>query len=96
LKVYLENPILREQRATIAEWLANTINDKWKRDDFEAYKPNEDKDDFWTVDRNNNFKLKFFNDNVNAIEIIHRYSYSDAVRGLSYWLAYSWDGEVIE
>ena len=96
MKVRFKDKISKEQRALIAEWLAQTINDKWKKDDFKAYKPNEDKDDFWTVDRNNNIKLKFFNDELNDLEIIHRYSYTDAVIGLSHWLAYSWYGEVVE
>ena len=96
LKVHFKDKISKEQRVLIAEWLANVVNDQWKKDDFQAYKPNEDKDDFWTVDRNNNIKVQFFNDELNDLKIIHRYNSPDAIIGLSRWLAYCWYGEVVE
>ena len=94
MKVYLEKPISSEHREVLATWLANTINESRKY--FEASKPNPQKDDFWNVDKGNDIKVKFFDDEPNMIEVIHRYQDTNAITGLSYWLAYGWNGEVIQ
>lgn len=61
---------------------------------FKPYKPNEQDSTFWTVDRANNWKIKFSSEHPTQMEIVHRYNNLTAIRALATWVAYQIDGTV--
>jgi len=77
-----------DTRRMLAEFLSNTIEG---RDHPEVpYKPNDNDDYYWTLDSNNNWKVKFYHEDPYSFEIIHRYQggankYEEALAG---WLEY--------
>jgi len=58
------------------------------------YKPDDDSY-FWTVDMGNDWRVKFFPDNQDTMEIIHRYKNMGAVSALSRWIAYRTGGKIV-
>ena len=61
---------------------------------FEPYKPTAHDDSFWTIDKDNNWKLQFFEDSLNKVAVIHRYGNREAVTLMTNWFAYQTGGEV--
>lgn len=78
-----------EQRQHFAELAAQMFIG---RDGFQPYRPTETDWDFWTIDRANDWKLKFINDHL--VEVRHRYGDANALPALAGWFAYSTGGEV--
>lgn len=91
-KIRLQHEIDNKERIRIANFISCVACGR----DVEGipYKPNEHDDSFWTVDDGNDWKVKFFNDDLNLIEIIHRYRNKEAINNLTYWLSYRIGGIV--
>ena len=97
----------REFIATLASAIVEANGDKlaYKNEEI-PYKPNEWDNSFWTIDAGNDWKIKFFEDNDNVFEIIHRYQINDknntqysavneAVKSLAGFLAYRLSGKLV-
>lgn len=90
MKLKTKNKI--QDRELFAKKLSYFIN--WSG--FEPYKPNINDDSFWTIDANNDWKVKFNGDA--EFELIYRYEIRcDANDGrekpshlLSKWIAWKW------
>lgn len=82
-------------RKDMAEFVSNCMGDD-NRHGFEPYMPNEGDDTFWTVDMGNDWKVKFFDDNLRVMEIYHRYHVKEAIEALATWVAYKTGGEVLK
>lgn len=69
-----------ERRADMAKRLAAIYNPTKFDAGFEPYKPNEDDDSYWTIDINNNMKVRFFDapGRQNEFELNHRYARGQA------------------
>ena len=74
-------------RENMAKFVANCMGDR-----FDPYMPNEDDDTFWTVDRGNDWKVQFSDEDDCIMEIWHRYENKDAVESLAKWLTYLMGG----
>jgi hypothetical protein len=80
-------------RGEMAAFVSGCMGDCYR--DFEPYKPMAHDDTFWTVDRGNDWKVKFFPDRPNEMEIMHRYRDADGVRKLCEWVAHRSGGKVV-
>lgn len=60
-------------RKDLVDFLSHTIEGHDHHGSFEPYMPNERDDFYWTLDSNNNWKVKFFPDQPKYFEIIYRY-----------------------
>jgi hypothetical protein len=79
------------RRINFAEFLSYTIQGA----EFKIYKPNEDDSYYWTLDSGNNWKVKFFPDELDCVEIIYRYG-RHAEEKLIGWLGFKMDLEIIK
>ena len=77
-----------DARKRLVDFLSTTIIG-CKLSDFAPYKPNEDDDMYWTLDRNNDWKVKFFPDESTHFGIIYRYQCkgNQFEEALAAWLA---------
>lgn len=97
----------REMIATMAHAMIDARGDKVSfNTNGIPYKPNEWDDSFWTVDAGNDWKIKFFDNDEHAFEVIHRYqihdknnteysSVNEGVKSLAGLLAYRLSGKVV-
>jgi hypothetical protein len=94
--VRLKRPIGNVYREQLAIWVAEIcLHESVDRTDYKIpYMPNFGDTTFWTVDRGNDIKLKFFDEDRTRIEIIHRYDIKKVKIGLANLIAYYWDGDV--
>jgi hypothetical protein len=84
-----------KDRESFAKELSFFIN-RWG---FDPYKPNENDDSFWTIDSNNDWKVKFHSDT--EFELVYRYETRYDINNLdekpshllSKWIAWKWSLE---
>lgn len=84
-----------DNRGKFAEQLSYFIHYRG----FVPYKPNKNDDSFWTIDGNNNWKVKFYSDEI--FELIYRYDggyFCDEKPSflLSKWVAFLYDCEIVK
>lgn len=97
MKLKYSSNIEKSDRILIAQLISNLL--RWPDNQTDVpYMPNPDDTTFWTVDYGNYWKLKFFDDEPNIIEIYHRYRNSnlDKVAKLSEWLEARFGFEIID
>ena len=91
--INLKTEIEPHQRWSLAKHMALAVEGQDCKET--PYPISGDRTDYWTVDRGNDWKIKFFDDDLKKIEIIHRYWDGQAVEALTAWLAYRFLGEVL-
>ena len=79
-------------RKDMAEFVARCMGTRQYKD--LPYKPNKHDNTFWTLDIGNDWKVKFFPDEPNTMEIIHRYGNKEAIKALASWVAYRTGGKL--
>lgn len=57
------------------------------------YNPNEADTHFWTLDSGNDWKLRFFNDQPDTIEVSYRYG-GEKEQAFAYWLQFRLRAEI--
>ena len=80
-------------RKAVVSFAAETINRRSLADI--PYMPNEGDSTFWTIDMGNNWKIKFFDDEPDVFEVIHRYQNKQAIAALAGWLAFRLGGKIL-
>jgi len=102
--VTLDHNIEAAEREAIAKHFALIYNGDLDRNKECPYMPNKGDDKYWTIDLNNDWKVKFFNEyqnyspyGPNQFEVVYRYSREEAVPAITAWalqLAQEFNGSV--
>jgi hypothetical protein len=95
ISVIMRNPVKEgDERKQIAVFVSNTVDAGMNRG-FVPYMPNE-RNDFWTVDTGNDWKLQFDEKDPRKFRVWHRYNNIEAERAICGWLAFRLGGQVVE
>lgn len=100
MKLKLKNADFESEwnRVQFANQLSCHVEGAGPEAGFRPYCPNENDTWFWTIDSGNDWKVKFFEDDPNAFEIIYRYQcaanqFEEALAG---WLKVRMRAEIYE